>query len=87
MIEYTTFKIVSNVGTLSTRVENGETWNKELNYVSWNHKPATLDVREWNEDHTKYRRGLTLTNAEADYLAGVLFAIKIDRELVDEYDF
>lgn len=87
MFDYVTFKITLHICTLSERVDNGETWTKEVNYVSWNHKPATIDVREWNADHTKYKRGITLSEGEADMLADALFGLKIDRELVDEYDF
>ena len=56
------FAIVRKVGCLS---ENGKGWRKELNVVSWNERDPKLDIRDWNEDHTRMGKGVTLTRDEA----------------------
>lgn len=63
-----TFEITAYIGTLSTK----EGWAKEVNVVSWNGNAPKVDIREWNEDHTKMSRGITLTEAEGKKLYEVL---------------
>jgi hypothetical protein len=46
----------------------GRGWNKEVNIVSWNGGPAKIDIRDWNEDHTRCAKGITLTRDEAEAL-------------------
>ena len=47
-------------------------WNKEINLVSWNKRPAKLDIRAWQRDHAKCGKGITLTREEAESLARLL---------------
>ena len=47
-------------------------WNKELNLVSWNGRPAKLDIRNWQRDHKKCGKGIALTWEEAEELARLL---------------
>ncbi len=63
------YDIVENLGVLS---DNGKGWTKELNLVSWNEREAKYDIRDWNEDHTRMRKGVTLTKEEAEILLNVL---------------
>ncbi len=63
------FDIVENLGVLS---ENAKGWRKELNLVSWNERPAKYDIRDWNPDHTRMTKGITLTEEEAKVLLEVL---------------
>lgn len=63
------YEIEEQIAVLSDR---GNGWRKELNRISWNGKEAKLDIREWNEDHTKMRKGVTLTDAEARRLKRAL---------------
>lgn len=63
------YKIMQNFGTLSLGT-NG--WKTELNMVSWNGNPAKLDIRAWNEDHSKMGKGITLTPAEMKNLKEIL---------------
>ena len=44
--------------------------------VSWNDRPAKLDIREWDENHVKMSKGITLNAEEAALL----------RELIDNTD-
>ena len=64
------FSIVRHLGVLA---EGGNGWKKEVNLVSWNDRPAKLDIREWDENHLKMTRGVTL-NAEETILLRELLA-------------
>lgn len=62
------YTIVSHLATLSQR----GTWALELNLISWGGRPATFDLRKWNEDHTKMSKGITLTKQELDALGAFI---------------
>lgn len=64
------FVIEKRLGVLSSS-QNG--WRKELNFVSWNGKPAKLDIREWSPDHTRMAKGVTLRYEEARLLQRELY--------------
>ena len=53
------FEITKNIGVLS---ESARGWTKELNMVSWNEREPKYDLREWNPDHTRMGKGITLTD-------------------------
>lgn len=55
------FEIVKHIGKLSD-INNGNT--KELNFISWNNREPVYDIRTWNQKHTKYGKGVTLTVRE-----------------------
>lgn len=57
------FEIVELIGVL-TPASRFNSYAKEVNLVAWNGGEAKIDVREWNNDHTRMRKGLTLTKAE-----------------------
>ena len=40
----------------------------EVNMVSWNGRPAKVDIRRWSEDHTFMGKGIALTEDEAKAL-------------------
>ncbi|MDD6186955.1 MAG: PC4/YdbC family ssDNA-binding protein [Oscillospiraceae bacterium] len=67
------FEVVKTLGVVS---EGKNGWKKELNLVSWSNRPAKYDIREWNEDHTQMRKGITLTDEE----------IAVLKEILDEID-
>lgn len=63
------YEIVLHIATLATYLDlEGDRWSKELNIISWNGKDCVLDIREWNEDHTVCRKGITLSAEETDSL-------------------
>lgn len=64
------FVIERYLGVLSES-QNG--WKKELNLVSWNGKPAKLDLREWSPDHQRMAKGVTLRYEEARLLQRALY--------------
>lgn len=65
------FEIVRKYGCLS---DNSRGWSKELNLVSWNDREPKFDIRDWNEDHSRMGRGITLTREEAAKLHELLGA-------------
>lgn len=40
----------------------------EVNMVSWNDRPAKVDIRRWDEDHTYMGKGIAMTEDEAKAL-------------------
>lgn len=63
------YEIVEKIGVLST-TDKG--WSKELNLVSWNDREPKYDLRDWNENHDKMEKGITLTRDELDKLKETL---------------
>lgn len=63
------YEIIEEIGVLS---ENARGWQKELNKISWNGRPPKYDIRDWSEDHEKMRKGITLTDEEAEVLKKLL---------------
>ncbi|MEE0229074.1 MAG: YdbC family protein [Peptococcaceae bacterium] len=64
-----TYEIEKKLAVLST---NSKGWQKELNLVSWNNRPAKYDLREWSPDHDKMGKGVTLTEEEFQALKDAL---------------
>ncbi len=64
-----TFKVVEEVGVLS---EGAGGWQKEMNLVSWNERDPKYDIREWDANHEKMRKGVTLTVDELVELRSIL---------------
>jgi len=63
------FEIVKHIAVLS---ESAKGWTKEINLISWNDRPAKYDIREWDENHEKMSKGITLTEEEVDILLEAL---------------
>ncbi len=59
------FEIKETIGVLS---ENSRGWTKELNLISWNDREPKYDIREWNPDHSRMGKGVTLSNEEFENL-------------------
>ena len=55
------YEILEHLGVLS---ESGGGWQKEVNIISWNGRPAKLDIREWSPEHNRMSNGVTLTADE-----------------------
>jgi hypothetical protein len=68
--EKVTYDIVYFLGRLGERDTTG--FQKECNIVSWCDKPARIDIRGWNEDHSVMRRGVSLTDEEGEELYKIL---------------
>ena len=60
------FNIIERIGVIETQA-NG--WNKEVNIVSWNGGQPKYDIREWDANHERMSKGITLLEKEAYNLA------------------
>ncbi len=63
------YEVVKHIGVLS---EGANGWKKELNLVSWNDRPAKYDIRDWDENHEKMAKGITLSEAEMENLVDLM---------------
>ena len=63
------FDLMERIGVLS-RKDNG--WTREVNIVAWNDGPGKVDIREWDPDHKRMTKGVTLFEDEAERLTEVL---------------
>lgn len=78
------FEIVESLGVLS---ENAKGWTKELNKVSWNERDPKYDLREWNPDHTRMGKGITLTEEEVETLKKILNGEEIEDDIDEDAFF
>jgi len=67
------FEIKEKIGVLS---ESAKGWTKELNLVSWNGREPKYDIREWDPEHEKMGKGVTLTREELIVLKTLLEEIE-----------
>lgn len=72
------FEIIERLGVLS---ENAKGWTKELNKVSWNEREPKYDLREWNPDHSRMGKGITLTDEEVETLKAILNGEEIEDDI------
>lgn len=72
------FEITERIGVLS---ENAKGWTKELNKVSWNERESKYDLREWNPDHSRMGKGITLTDEEVETLKAILNGEEIEDDI------
>lgn len=63
------FEIKEHIALLGT---NSRGWTKELNLVSWNDRDPKYDIREWDENHEKMGKGVTLSKEEFKELVTAL---------------
>ena len=67
------FEIKEELGVLS---ENAKGWRKEVNLISWNGAAPKYDIRDWEPDHEKMGKGITLSAEEAGRLKEVLNSVQ-----------
>ena len=72
------FEITERIGVLS---ENAKGWTKELNKVSWNEREPKYDLREWNPDHSRMGKGITLNDEEVETLKAILNGEEIEDDI------
>lgn len=68
-----TFEIIRQIGVIS---ESPTGWKKELNIVKWGDREPKYDIRDWDKEHERMSRGLTLTEEEAEKLSELLAEMK-----------
>ncbi|WP_097026911.1 YdbC family protein [Clostridium peptidivorans] len=69
------FDIKQNLGVIS---ESTKGWKREVNVMTWNKKKPKVDIREWDENHEKMGKGITLNKEELKELKEILNGIDID---------
>ncbi len=69
------FEITKHIVVLS---ESGKGWTKELNLISWNNREPKYDLREWDPDHEKMGKGITLSNEDMKNLKKALVELSIE---------
>lgn len=69
------FEIVRTIGVIG---EGSKGWKKEVNIISWNERKPKLDIRDWDENHDKMGRGVTLHSSEAENLKGILLDLDFE---------
>lgn len=68
------FDIQESFGVIS---ETSNGWKKELNLVSWNDRASKFDIRDWDSNHDKMGKGLTLSTDELRELKRILNEIDL----------
>ena len=63
------FEIIETLGILS---ESPKGWTKELNLISWNERKPKYDLRDWDPEHEKMGKGVTLSVDELKKLRDIL---------------
>ena len=66
--------IKRNLGQIS----EGGSWTKEVNIISWNDKPAKVDIRSWDANHKKMSKGITFSKAELKKLKELLDSMDVE---------
>ena len=68
------YEVEDSFGVLS---ETKSGWQKQLNIISWNEKPAKYDIRDWSPDGEKMGKGITLSAEEIKTLKDILNNMEI----------
>lgn len=68
------YEIKENVGVLS---EGSKGWTKELNLISWNNREPKYDIRDWDPEHMKMGKGVTLSKDELKKLRDILNGMEL----------
>lgn len=68
------YEIVKNIGILSE--PNAKGWRKEINLVSWNGANPKYDIRDWDQNHEKMGKGVTLSNEEFAALKKIISSVE-----------
>ncbi len=69
------FEIKHKLGVLS---QSSKGWQKEVNMVSWNERPAKFDIRDWGPGNERMGKGVTLNKEELRALKQLLQEIDLD---------
>ena len=69
------YDIIKELGVIG---EGSKGWAKEVNLISWNSRKAKIDIRDWDENHEKMGKGITLSKEELKALKSLLNSLDID---------
>jgi len=63
------YEIVERIAVLS---QGANGWERQLNLISWNDRPAKYDIRDWAPNGSKMGKGISLSHDELAILKGIL---------------
>ncbi|HNX28359.1 MAG TPA: PC4/YdbC family ssDNA-binding protein [Syntrophomonadaceae bacterium] len=69
------FEVKRELGVLS---EGSKGWKKEINLISWNERKPKIDIRDWDGEHVKMGKGITLNQDELLKLKEILNSIDLE---------
>lgn len=70
-----TYEIKKNIAVIG---ESTKGWKREVNIISWNGRKPKLDIRDWDENHEKMGKGITLNKEEVLRLKEILADMDLD---------
>lgn len=59
-------------------------WTKEVNLISWNGGAEKYDIRDWDANHEKMSRGITLREEEVEKLLELLGNRELNLHTMEE---
>lgn len=68
------YEIIRHIGIIG---EGSRGWQKEVNLISWNNRTPKIDIRDWDENHEKMGKGITLNEEEITKLKKTLNELDI----------
>lgn len=77
-----TYEIKEHLGVIK-EYETG--WKKELNMISWNGAVTKYDIRDWDENHERMSRGITLHPGEMRTMVDLYIASN-NRKALEQND-
>lgn len=69
------FEITKSLGVLS---QGSKGWQKEINLVSWNERSPKIDIRDWDQNHEKMGKGVTLSVEELRQLRDIVNQLDLE---------
>ncbi len=77
------FKLVERLGVLDHHKSG---WAREVNLVAWNGGQPKFDIRDWDPDHERMSKGITLYEREAIKLTKILAQrLQLDEQQQEQY--
>ncbi len=75
------YSVREKIGVLAA-YSNG--WTKEVNLISWNGGAEKYDIRDWDANHEKMSRGITLREEEVEKLLELLGNRELNLHTMEE---
>ena len=75
MAKTITWDVQKHLGCITSTIrgrKEGDTWMKEVNIVAWNGGLPKIDIRDWDENHERMSKGITLSESEAKEVMEIL---------------
>ena len=69
------YEIIETIGIIS---EGAKGWNKEQNLISWNEREPKYDLRDWDQNHEKMGKGITLSKEELIQLRDLINGLNVE---------